>query len=268
MTNAEEVAFNDDSLPSGKSEEMVLNWHLSRLVKHGRLSAFQRFVQQVFDGFAVKYMASAVALLLYAAPLYFRDPSLRGTQDDLTQVIISIPALAHLEAGAKQVCCAEMPLSFVHCVHLSLALSLLQDYIRAMRLLQNTSRCVSFQGLIRGVRKHHVMCGRTDIRVRTLLTSQTAAALGNPDGARGGLMLQSLLSGALGTLCWSTGGSQAWLAIPQGSLSSLSRSALCIYRLAFKHKVHVNLRLPHTDHHCCLKPVQDSWPSPSKALTI
>lgn len=99
VTNAEEVAFNDDSLPSGKSEEMVLNWHLSRLVKHSSLSAFQRFVQQVFDGFAVKYMASAVALLLYAAPLYFRDPSLRGTQDDITQ-----------------------------------------DYIRAMRLLQNTSR--------------------------------------------------------------------------------------------------------------------------------
>ena len=54
---------------------------------------------QVFDGFAVKYMASAVALLLYAAPLYFMDPSKRGSQDDITQ-----------------------------------------DYIRAMRLLQNTSR--------------------------------------------------------------------------------------------------------------------------------
>ena len=113
MTNAEEVAFNDDSLPSGKSEEMVLNWHLSRLVKHGRLSAFQRFVQQVFDGFAVKYMASAVALLLYAAPLYFRDPSMRGTQADLTQVLFSPPvlgicnALAQLEAVAVQVCCAD-----------------------------------------------------------------------------------------------------------------------------------------------------------------
>ena len=104
VTNAEEVAFNDDSLPSGKSEEMVLNWHLSRMVKHSSLSAFQRFVQQVFDGFAVKYMASAVALLLYAAPLYFRDPSLRGTQADITQ-----------------------------------------DYIRAMRLLQNTSRQVHHQ---------------------------------------------------------------------------------------------------------------------------
>ena len=69
-------------------------------VRHARLSAAQRFVQQVFDGFAVKYMASAVALLLYAAPLYFRDPSSRGSRDDITQ-----------------------------------------DYIRSMRLLQNTSRC-------------------------------------------------------------------------------------------------------------------------------
>ena len=47
-------------------------------VRHGRLSAFQRFVQQVFDGFAVKYMASAVALLLYAAPLYFQGPRRRA----------------------------------------------------------------------------------------------------------------------------------------------------------------------------------------------
>ena len=68
-------------------------------MRHGRLSALQRFVQQVFDGFAVKYLASAVALLLYAAPLYLRDPAARGSRDDITQ-----------------------------------------DYIRSMRLLQNTSR--------------------------------------------------------------------------------------------------------------------------------
>ena len=82
--NAEEIAFNDP--PSGKAEQLVLNYHLERLVKHTHLSALQRFVQQVFDGFAVKYMASAVALLLYAAPLYFRDPSMRGSQDEITQV--------------------------------------------------------------------------------------------------------------------------------------------------------------------------------------
>lgn len=51
------------------------------------------------DGYFVKYFASVVALLVYGAPLYFRDPAKRGSQNDITQ-----------------------------------------DYIRAMRLLQNTSR--------------------------------------------------------------------------------------------------------------------------------
>lgn len=54
---------------------------------------------QVVDGYVVKYFASCVALLVYAAPIYFRDPKLRGSRDSITQ-----------------------------------------DYIRAMRLLQNTSR--------------------------------------------------------------------------------------------------------------------------------
>ncbi len=88
VANAEEVAYNDP--PAGKAERMVLDHLLERMVRHGRLSAFQRFVQQVFDGFAVKYMASVVALLLYAAPLYFRDPALRGTQDDITQAWIYV----------------------------------------------------------------------------------------------------------------------------------------------------------------------------------
>ena len=55
---------------------------------------------QVVDGYFVKYGASCVALLVYAMPIYMRDPRLRGSQDDITQ-----------------------------------------DYVRAMRLLQNTSRC-------------------------------------------------------------------------------------------------------------------------------
>ena len=55
---------------------------------------------QVVDGYFVKYGASCVALLVYAVPIYMRDPRLRGSQDDITQ-----------------------------------------DYVRAMRLLQNTSRC-------------------------------------------------------------------------------------------------------------------------------
>ncbi len=55
---------------------------------------------QCVDQYFVKYAATAVALLVYAAPLWLRDAGQRGSRDDLTQ-----------------------------------------DYIRAMRLLQNTSRC-------------------------------------------------------------------------------------------------------------------------------
>ena len=57
---------------------------------------------QCVDQYFVKYAATAVALLVYAAPLWLRDAGQRGSRDDLTQ-----------------------------------------DYIRAMRLLQNTSRCGS-----------------------------------------------------------------------------------------------------------------------------
>lgn len=56
---------------------------------------------QVFDGYFVKYFASVVALLVYAAPIFFKDPGQRGSRDDITQ-----------------------------------------DYIRSMRLLQNTSKGV------------------------------------------------------------------------------------------------------------------------------
>lgn len=41
---------------------------------------------QILDGYLIKYGASVVALLVYAAPLYFRDPALRASQADLTQV--------------------------------------------------------------------------------------------------------------------------------------------------------------------------------------
>ncbi len=45
VAHSEEVAFNDP--PGGASEQMILNQHLHRLTRHARLSAFQRFVQQV-----------------------------------------------------------------------------------------------------------------------------------------------------------------------------------------------------------------------------
>ena len=99
VTHAEEVAYNDP--PSGASEQLILNQHLYRLLRHNKLSAFQRFVQQVFDGYFVKYFASVVALLVYAAPIYLKQPDQRASRDDITQ-----------------------------------------DYIRSMRLLQNTSKGV------------------------------------------------------------------------------------------------------------------------------
>ena len=43
--SAEEVAFNDP--PGGAAERMILNDHLWRLLRHSKLSAFQRFIQGV-----------------------------------------------------------------------------------------------------------------------------------------------------------------------------------------------------------------------------
>ena len=48
VAHAEEVAFNDP--PAGAAEHLVLNQHLRRMVKYSRLSAFQRFLQQVGGG--------------------------------------------------------------------------------------------------------------------------------------------------------------------------------------------------------------------------
>lgn len=97
VAHAEEVAFNDP--PAGAAEQLILNQHLQRLITFTRLSSFQRFMQQIADGYFVKYFASTVSLLVYAGPIYFMDPRKRGNQGQLTA-----------------------------------------DYIRSMRLLQNTSR--------------------------------------------------------------------------------------------------------------------------------
>ncbi|PNW72668.1 hypothetical protein CHLRE_15g637761v5 [Chlamydomonas reinhardtii] len=99
VTCSEEVAFNDP--PAGAAEQLVLNQHLRRLLRYTGLSAAQRGIQQVADGYFVKYFASVTALVVYGLPIYFQDPSRRGSQGELTR-----------------------------------------DYIRSMRLLQNTSRGV------------------------------------------------------------------------------------------------------------------------------
>lgn len=69
VSHAEEIAFNDP--PGGDTERMILNDHLNRYMRHSRLSSFQKFVQQVADGYTIKYTASVIGLCVYAAPIYF-----------------------------------------------------------------------------------------------------------------------------------------------------------------------------------------------------
>ncbi|KAF6263148.1 ABC transporter transmembrane region 2-domain-containing protein [Scenedesmus sp. NREL 46B-D3] len=123
VAHSEEVAFNDP--PGGAAEQLILNQHLARLTTFSRLSSFQRFLQQIADGYFVKYFASCVALLVYAGPIYFMNPASRGDQGQLTA-----------------------------------------DYIRSMRLLQNTSRGVG--DLIMVYKRMTSLAGHTS-RVSELL---------------------------------------------------------------------------------------------------
>lgn len=134
VAHAEEIAYNDP--PSGAAEQVILNQHLYRLLRHNKLSAFQRFVQQVFDGYFVKYFASVVALLVYAAPMYLKEPGLRGKQDDITQ-----------------------------------------DYIRSMRLLQNTSKGIG--DLVLVYKRITGLAGHTS-RVSELLEQVKKLSTGDP----------------------------------------------------------------------------------------
>lgn len=112
----------------------------------------------MFDGYFVKYFASVVALLVYAAPIYFKDPSARGNQDDITQ-----------------------------------------DYIRSMRLLQNTSKGVG--DLVLVYKRITNLAGHTS-RVAELLEQVTShqycvAGTSNPSSDRpacSGRLLPFLLS--------------------------------------------------------------------------
>lgn len=51
------MAFNDP--PGGAAEQMILNQHLARLLRHSKLSAFQRFVQGVRDAFTSRSLLVA-----------------------------------------------------------------------------------------------------------------------------------------------------------------------------------------------------------------
>ncbi|KAL4452337.1 hypothetical protein ABPG75_007999 [Micractinium tetrahymenae] len=81
--------FNDP--PAGMSEQMILNQHLYRLLRHSRLSAFMQFVQQSLDGFLIKYGATSVALAIYSLPLFWQGGAglKEGSQGEVTQNYIS-----------------------------------------------------------------------------------------------------------------------------------------------------------------------------------
>lgn len=81
-TSAEEVAFNDP--PAGRAEMIALNSRMDTMVKHSRLTVIQRFIQQCFDGYLVKYTASIIGLTCFAVPLYYRTKTENLAQSDIT----------------------------------------------------------------------------------------------------------------------------------------------------------------------------------------
>ncbi|KAK2080652.1 hypothetical protein QBZ16_000506 [Prototheca wickerhamii] len=137
VQNAEEVAFNDP--PAGMAEQMILNQHLYRMLRHARLSAFQQAVQQVLDGFFVKYGATAVALL--------------GQTRNAGQAT--------------------------------------QDYIRAMRLLGNTSKGIG--DLVLVYKRITGLAGHTS-RVSELLEQVKALSGANPEDTHRRLYLKNVSS--------------------------------------------------------------------------
>ncbi|KAL6779419.1 hypothetical protein ACKKBG_A12265 [Auxenochlorella protothecoides x Auxenochlorella symbiontica] len=148
VQNAEEVAFNDP--PAGMAEQMILNQHLYRMLRHSRLSAFQHFVQQVLDGFFVKYGATAVALLVYALPFIFDSNNPRAGSGHATQ-----------------------------------------NYIRAMRLLGNTSKGIGDLVLI--YKRITGLAGHTS-RVSELLEQVKNLSSDNPERVHTQLYLRNVSS--------------------------------------------------------------------------
>eukprot|EP00177_Eucheuma_denticulatum_P001688 GFKZ01003037.1.p1 GENE.GFKZ01003037.1~~GFKZ01003037.1.p1 ORF type:complete len:688 (+),score=101.92 GFKZ01003037.1:72-2135(+) len=79
--SAEEVAFNDP--PAGRAEMMALNTRLNRMVRHSRFTVVQRFIQQCFDGYLVKYTASIIGLVIFAVPLYYRNKDRKQEMNEI-----------------------------------------------------------------------------------------------------------------------------------------------------------------------------------------
>lgn len=150
--HAEEVAFNDP--PAGTTERMILNQHLYRLLRHSRLSAFQHFVQQCLDGYFIKYGATVVALAVYAAPVWAaqRAAGPGGARGQGEQTA---------------------------------------DYIRAMRLLNNTSRGIG--DLVLAYKRVTSLAGHTS-RVSELLEQVKTLSGDDAEAVRTQLFLKNVSS--------------------------------------------------------------------------
>lgn len=99
--SAEEVAFNDP--PSGRAEMKALNTRLERTVHHSTLSVIQRFVQQCFDGYLVKYTASIIGLVIFAVPLYYTPVAERAATNVIAgQYINSMRLMMQASASMGQ----------------------------------------------------------------------------------------------------------------------------------------------------------------------
>ena len=153
VANAEEVAFNDP--PAGMSEQMILNQHLYRLLRHSRLSAFQQFVQQSLDGFFIKASQQGLGLgLLCFLPACMPCPAVvplqACAQDRLAHSMntcspLSPPpcVLQHYGATTIALRIYAAPLYWQGAQGFRMGRSQgeqTQDYISAMRLLSNTSK--------------------------------------------------------------------------------------------------------------------------------
>ncbi|GAQ84085.1 ABC Acyl Transporter [Klebsormidium nitens] len=157
VATAEEVAFNDP--PGGDTERMILNDHLYRVLKHARLSAFQRFWQQVADGYLVKYAASIIGLCVYAAPLYFRPRTL--SPDKLTgDYIRSMRLMMHTSGAIGQ---------------------LVLVYKRLTTLAGNTSRVAE---LLESVNQLGTAKGRAGLMQSLDLTDRASEAVGTSEAER------------------------------------------------------------------------------------
>lgn len=167
VVHAEEVAFNDP--PGGLAERWILNQHLGRLLRHSRLSAFQQFVQQVTVWAADRWCSGGGrgagggvhSMQRFVCHVFSLSPTRAYVCVVLTLcaccphiVLPHIVLLLFLPtkvfdgyfikyfASTVALLMYGAPIYFKSPARRGSQGDMTQDYIRAMRLLQNTSRYV------------------------------------------------------------------------------------------------------------------------------